>query len=150
MKFLSALIVSFLFQANLMAHEISVIGPCSEKPLFSAEVADKFETVGDLTIHTFNKNGIPYLGNERGINVIFDSPIGDAALEVISDTEMRAYGWCFFVNGEVSMEYGDETYLNPGDKVEWIYSYALYSKGEWKSMCNPSYKIKSEFICKTK
>lgn len=148
MKFLSALIISLLFQANSMAHELSVIGPCSEKPLFATEVANKFETVGDLTIHTFNKNGIPYLGNERGINTIFHSPIGDGALEVISDTEMRAYGWCFFVNGEVVMEYADETYLNPGDKIEWIYSYALYSAGEWKSMCNPSFLTKSEYICK--
>lgn len=148
MKFLSAVIVSLLIQANSMAHELSVIGPCSEKPLFATEVANKFETVGDLTIHTFNKNGIPYLGNERGINTIFHSPIGDGALEVISDTEMRAYGWCFFVNGEVVMEYADETYLNPGDKIEWIYSYALYSAGEWKSMCNPSFLTKSEYICK--
>ncbi|MCK6596194.1 MAG: DUF4430 domain-containing protein [Bacteriovoracaceae bacterium] len=148
MKLFSLFVVVLYFSFSTLAHELSVIGPCLEKPMFLVDVADKFETVGDLTIHTFNKNGIPYLGNERGINVIFNSPIGDASLEVISDTEMRAYGWCFFVNGEVSMEYADETYLNPGDKVEWIYSYALYSKGEWKSMCNPSYKIKSEFICK--
>lgn len=148
MKLFSLFVVGLFFSLKSFAHELSVVGPCLEKPIFSIEVADKFETVGDLTIHTFKKNGIPYLGNERGINVIFNSPIGDSSLEVISDTEMRAYGWCFFVNGEVSMEYADETYLNPGDKVEWIYSYALYSKGEWKSMCNPSYLIKSEYICK--
>lgn len=148
MKLFSLLVVGFYLSFSAFAHELSVIGPCLENPIFSVDVADKFETVGDLTIHTFKKNGIPFLGNERGINVIFNSPIGDASLEVISDTEMRAYGWCFFVNGKVSMEYADETYLNPGDKVEWIYSYALYSNGEWKSMCNPSYKIKSEYICR--
>ncbi len=148
MKLFSLLIVVFLTLDSVSGHELSVVGPCSQSPVFEASINSKFDTVGDLTIHIFDKNNVPYLGNERGINVIFNSPIGDGALEILSDTEMRAYGWCFFVNGKVSMEYANETYLNPGDKVEWVYSYAFYSKGEWKSMCNPSYKIKSDNICK--
>lgn len=129
------------------AAEFEVIGPCSEKPVYNFSVGDKFETVADLTFHVLDKNKIPYSGTHKGISSLLNAPQGDEALEVLSDTQMRAYGWCYFVNGKVVMNYADETYLNPGDKVQWIYSYAWFDR-DWKSMCNPSYKLKSKFICK--
>lgn len=137
------LLIPFLSQAA----EFEIIGPCNEKPVYELSIADQFETVADLTFHILNKNKIPYTGTHKGITSLLNAPQGDDALEVLSDTQMRAYGWCFFVNGEVVMDYADETYLNPGDKIQWIYSYAWYDR-EWKSMCNESYKVKSDFICK--
>ena len=139
---LSAITFSF-------AHTIEFIGPCSEKPLHSQEIGPKFETVGDLTVFVLQKNNIPYVGSEQGINQVFNTPVGDAALEVISDTEMRSYGWCFFVDGEMSSDYANQVYLTPSvKKIQWIYGYAEFKKDAWVSMCKKTYKLKPKFICK--
>ena len=138
------LVPSFGYSAKL-----EIIGPCSERSVYQFEVGDKFDTVADLTFHILDKNKIPYTGTDKGITTLISAPHGDDALEVVSDTQMRAYGWCFFVNGELSLDYADEVYLNPGDRIQWVYSYAWYDRG-WKTMCNPSYKVKSDYICKRK
>lgn len=140
--------LSFL-PAFAMAAQFEVIGPCSEKPVYQFEVGDKFETVADLTFHVLDKNNIKYKGTEKGIISLLNTPEGLDALEVLSDTQMRSYGWCYFVNGKMSLDYADETYLRPGDKVQWIYSYAWFDR-DWKSMCNFAYKVKSDMFCKKK
>ncbi|MFA5584477.1 MAG: DUF4430 domain-containing protein [Bacteriovoracaceae bacterium] len=140
------LILSFI-TLNAYSVTFEIIGGCSKTPLFSINTSAKFETVGDLTIHLLNKNRIPYQGNERAINSIFNTILGIDSLEVVSDTQMRSYGWCFRVNGVVPDRYADEIYLNEEDHIEWFYAYAWYDKG-WSSMCNPSYEVKSPWICK--
>jgi len=141
---LTSFICSFSF-----AQTIEFIGPCSPKPLLSVDYGAKFETVGDLTVYALTKNNIPYQGSERGINSVFNTPIGDDALEVISDTEMRSYGWCFFVDGKLSLDYSNDYYLTAKDKkIQWIYSYAHFVKNDWVSMCEMAYKIKPRFLCK--
>lgn len=142
-------LVSLLFCSSILAHTIEFIGPCSSKPLLSQELAPKFETVGDLTIYTLEKNRIPYLGDEQGINSVFNTPVGMDSLEVISDTEMRSYGWCYFVDGKMSTDYANKYYLKPTDKkIQWIYGYAHLIKDQWVSMCEKAYKIKPKFLCK--
>ena len=128
-KILIALVISL----NAYSATLDIIGPCSEKPLLSIHALDQFETVGDMTVHYFSKNKVPFQGNERGMNSIFNSPIGLDAMEVLSDTQMRSYGWCFKVNGEVPFDFADAVYLNEGDHVQWFFSYAWYDKG-WISM----------------
>ncbi len=144
---LKVTILLMLLSSFTYAAKIDFVGPCSQKPLLSVEAPDKFETVGDLTIHYLNKNRVSYLGTERGINSMFNTPIGDEALEIVSDTQMRSYGWCFRVNGKFVDRYADEVYLMDGDHIEWIFSYAWYDR-EWKSMCNPAHIIKPKQICK--
>lgn len=141
------LLLSLLVSTASFAAEFEIIGPCSERPIYQFSIGDKFQTVADMTFYILDKNKIPYTGTDKGITSLLNAPQGDAALEVLSDTQMRAYGWCFFVNGKVSMSYADEVYLRPGDKVQWIYSYAWFDR-DWKSMCNPSYKVRSEYMCK--
>lgn len=150
MKMTSLFLAIFISIPSLFAANFEVIGPCSERPLLSVEVnASSYETIGDLTIHQFNKNKVPFLGDERGINQIFNSPLGLDALEVISDTQMLAYGWCYSVDGVVSMEYPIDYYTDDKIKnVTWFYGYSRFDKTQWISMCEPSYKRKSAFICK--
>lgn len=136
-----------LITSSTFAAKLDLIGPCSKKPLLSIEASDQFETVGDLTVHYLKKNKIPFLGNERGMNSIFNTPVGFDAMEVLSDTQMRSYGWCFRVNGKVPETFADEIYLNDGDHIEWFFSYAWYDK-KWVSMCNPAYEVKSPLFCK--
>ena len=54
--------------------------------------------IGDMTIEIFNKFQIPFSGSKYGISQIYDK---GQDIEVISDTEMKAYGWCFEVDGMI-------------------------------------------------
>jgi hypothetical protein len=96
-----------------------------------------------------DQNKIPYQGSERGFNSIYNTPVGDAAIEVISDTEMRAYGWCYFVDGTEPGIFADEIVLvNSINKIEWVFSFAHYKNGKWIAMCEPAYSITPDFLCK--
>jgi hypothetical protein len=146
MKFL--LLVLFV-SVNAMAVEINFIGPCDKKPLLSGSMGNKYETVGDTTVQFLTKNNVAYNGNARGINQVFNTPVGDAALEVISDTEMRAYGWCYFVDNMGPDVFADEYPMdNTIKKIDWIYGFAHYKNGAWISNCTPAFTIKPKFICK--
>ncbi len=135
--------------SSAFSQEIEFIGPCSHEPIFSQEFSPKFETIGDLTVYVLDKNKISYLGNEEGINSVFGTPVGSDAIEVLSDTDMRSYGWCFFVDGKLSDVYAHQYLLNSTiQKVQWIYSYALLKKDKWVSMCEKAYKVKPKFLCK--
>lgn len=145
MKFLILLLIS----VNAFAADINFIGPCDKKPLISGSLGNKYETVGDMTIQFLNKNNIRYEGSERGINTVFNTPVGDAALEVISDTEMRAYGWCYFVDGMGPDVFADEYPMDAKIKrIDWIFGFAHYKNGTWISNCTPAFTIKPKFICK--
>ena len=145
MKYLILLLVSF----NALAVDINFIGPCDKKPLLTGSLGNKYETVGDITIQFLNKNNVRYEGNTRGINTAFNTPVGDAALEVISDTEMRAYGWCYFVDGMGPDVFADEYPMDAKIKrIDWIFGFAHYKNGTWIYNCTPAFKIKPKFICK--
>ena len=142
------LITALLFTLNAHAVEISFTGPCASETIIADEVGTKYLSVGDMTVHYLNKNHIPFDGTERGINRVFNTPIGDEALEVISDTEMRAYGWCYFVNGVEAQVFADEYQIDSTvKKVEWIYSYSHYKDGKWLTMCSLTYLLKPKFLC---
>jgi hypothetical protein len=143
------LLFILLFSLPAFAYEISFTGPCDQKPIIAAEMGSKFATVGDLTVHFLRKNKIPFKGSERGINTVFNTPVGDAAIEVISNTEMRAYGWCFFVDDFGPDVFADEYPLNASiQKIEWIFGFAHYKNGEWLTSCTPAFTVKPYFLCK--
>ncbi|RZJ25676.1 MAG: DUF4430 domain-containing protein, partial [Flavobacterium sp.] len=56
-------------------------------------------SLGFLTEFLLNKGQIPYTGDKSGIASIAGSPVGDDAIEVLSDSKLRAYGWCVEVDG---------------------------------------------------
>jgi hypothetical protein len=144
------ILLSLLSLASLsQAAHISIVGPCSPEPLLKQEISLKPRTsLGDWTIGALQKNNIPFDGNASGIRSIYNSPVGDAALEVLSDTEMRAYGWCVSVNGEQPDVMPDQVILtDPNSEVVWFYAYTLYDQGQWKDICTPSHLIHSRFIC---
>ena len=76
--------------------------------------------------------------------------MGLDAMEVLSDTDMRSYGWCFEVDGKVPESYPDSIPLKGVKKITWFYAYAEYVKGEWISQCKPSYQLKSPYVCPVK
>lgn len=137
--------VPFLIFASL---SVEFIGPCSEKPLLQTTAqAVQSTSVGQMTIQTLEKFKIDFKGSESGLNSAFGSPTGVDAMEVISDHEMRSYGWCFEVDGKVPESYPDSISLKDVKEVRWFFGYARYLNGNWVSQCEPAYELKPEFLC---
>lgn len=112
-------------------------------------MTDITDNVGKISMDIFNAKNIPYTGSEEAMAMIANSPMGLDAMEVLSDTKMRAYGWCFSVNGVVPETFASKTYLaSQDDYVSWFYAYSTYDRGNWLDYCVPSYKIKSKQFCK--
>ena len=141
-----------LMLCSLSVHAVyfDVIGPCSRKPQHAGTfITDISDSVGAISIDIFEANNIPFVGSPAGIAMIANSPMGLDAMEVLSDTKMRAYGWCFSVNGVVPDVQASETYLtSQSDYISWFYAYTSYDSGIWTDYCTPSYKIKAEQFCK--
>lgn len=96
------------------------------------------ETVGELTVRVLTENHIEFKGSELGIFSIFGTPVGDPALEIISDTEMKAYGWCFWLDGVLSeTRVFEQGFHSPDQVLEWRWSYAHYKNGDWIGQCIP-------------
>jgi hypothetical protein len=138
-----------LLSTQALAFEVQFVGPCFEQPLLSQEV-DFAEglNVGEVSIKVLEANQVPYQGVSAGFNQIFGSAIGLDAMEVISDTEMMAYGWCFEVDGEVPEVLADKVPVNKNTKiVSWFYGYAHFLNGEWVAQCLKSHLRKPIKFC---
>ena len=133
---------------------VSVVGPCDQEPqlVVYVDLKDKEEvTLGDLTVKVLNANRIPFKGDAAGIAQIYDSPIGQAAKETLSSTEMRAYGWCVHVDNDEPAEMPDQVIITESvKKIIWFYAYSLYDNGVWKDYCTPSWKVHTLNYCKIK
>jgi hypothetical protein len=135
----------------LLAATIAVefLGPCSSRPLLKTSVQEATSTsVGEMTITTLEQFKVPYAGTHKGLHSAFGTPTGMEALEILSPTSMRSYGWCYEIDGMVPEMYPDEVALAGIKKVTWFYAYALYKEGQWVSQCEPAHKIRPEFLCK--
>ncbi len=129
---------------------IEFIGPCSIKPLLKSQITQEAaQSVGAASIATLDQNEVSYQGNEAGLNSAFDTPIGLDAIEVISESEMRSYGWCFEIDGMIPEVYSNQFPLTDvKSEIKWFFGYAHYLNGQWVSQCEPAYKIKPAFLCK--
>ena len=146
---IAALFMSF----NAHAITYEVIGPCSPTPAYSGtyDLENLSINAGKASINIFNRDKIPYIGVEKGINTILNTPIGPETLEIISGTKMRAYGWCYTVNGVGPDIMPDEYFFQSNnDKLVWFYAYSTYDNGNWTDYCMPSYKIKAARFCDKK
>jgi hypothetical protein len=140
-----------LFSSQVFAIQIKIIGPCSENPTNTSKniIAKNLPaTIGSISVEYFTKENIPFTGSIEGINSINNSAVGDDALEVISDTKMRAYGWCYKLNDELVNKMPDAAFLTKNaDYITWFYAYAEYDSGTWTKYCSPAYLIKPTIFC---
>lgn len=148
MKFLP-LCLLLAFTTTAYSVEISVSGPCDSMPLYqNSFVGDLNQSLGKISVDNFEKNKVPYLGNENGMHSILGMPYGDAAIEILSNTKMRAYGLCFTVNGEIPEALSSEVYLSKqSDKIHWFYAFSTYDQGLWVDYCVPANTVKSHQFC---
>jgi hypothetical protein len=141
-------LIIFISLSASAAIELKFIGPCSDRFIMRTLVEGHFENVGELTIETLKKFNIPYEGSYEGLSSAFETPTADAALEVISADEMRAYGWCFSVNGIAPEVYPHQVPVTEVTKtVVWHFGYARYLRGKWITQCTPAWKVKPAFLC---
>lgn len=136
---------------GLSAQAVSwkVFGACQDEPIHSGSYsADLNKSVGELSVEIFNEHQIPYVGVAEGFNSILNSPIGLDSIEVVSDVEMRVYGWCYSVNGEQPEAMPHKIFLtSPLDEIVWFYAYSTNLYNEWTNYCRPANEIKAEQFC---
>lgn len=151
------LCLSFLFTImtgviapSINAAGLEVQGPCQNDLWIATMTPSKIgASVGAVTVDHFERIGIPFLGDDRGIAQIKDSPLGDDALIVVNETEMKSFGWCFDVDGETPGSYPHEVFIKSGtEHIRWYYAYAHYKDGEWIGACVPSAEESPAPFCK--
>ncbi len=77
-----------------------------------------------------------YQGSDSGVLSI--NGLG-SALEVLSDTQMNAYGWCYRIDGKLPGIYANQYQLTGEEtQIEWFYGYAHLEEKDWTSMCVPA------------
>ncbi|MFA6238726.1 MAG: hypothetical protein WC635_15430 [Bacteriovorax sp.] len=150
-----SLLISFSTLLPIAASAITyeVIGPCSEKPVFagSFDLADLSTNAGKATVQIFDQHKIPYQGDENGFKSIIGTPTGTDSIEVISETKMRAYGWCYSIDGvEPDVMPKDVLFNSSDSKLIWFYAYSTYDNGSWIDYCVPSYRVKAAQFCSKK
>ncbi|MEQ1721648.1 MAG: hypothetical protein ABL930_00640 [Pseudobdellovibrio sp.] len=150
-KFVRDIVIVLLITKSTYALQMSVVGPCDQQPAHAVHVdlKDKEEvTLGDLTVKVLNTSGVPFKGDAQGIAQIYDSPLGNDAIEVLSSTQLRAYGWCVHVDNNEPAEMPDKVVITSQvQKITWFYAYSLYDGGDWKEYCTPSWKVHSLNYC---
>ena len=88
------------------------------------------------------------MGSEEGLSSVFSTPVGKDAIEIISEDEMRAYGWCFSVDGIAPEVFPHEIRITPQTRsIVWHFGFARFYKGEWFTQCTPAYSVKPDFLC---
>jgi hypothetical protein len=145
---LSLITLSLSSMASAVTFEITNL--CKPSPYFSQEVVIEEESnVSIVTHNTLSENNIPYVGGDAGINTMLDTPVEFDAYEILSDTHMRAYGWCFKVDGESPTLFMNQIPVTKNTKkIQWFYGYAEFIQPDWISYCVPLYEDPRPFLCK--
>ena len=143
------LTIGLSFSAPALSISLIVQDPCSGSLwLESDSEAIHGTSVGAITIAQLEDFALPYNGSEQGISSINATVTGNDSLEVISQSEMRSYGWCFKLNGVEPNLYPHQVFVqNEHDSIYWFFGFAHYKDGGWISFCTPTHKSKPSFIC---
>ena len=147
-KCLVILVVS-LWASRAAAVTITIQDPCASTPWIVDERHDAVgQSAGQVTIDTLNRHHLPFVGSDAGFSSINNTVTGDGALEVLSASEMKAYGWCYHINGDEPSVYANQIFIaSEADTVTWFFGYAHYRDGLWIAMCVPTHSEKPRFVC---
>ena len=145
---LVALVIA-VFQTEVYGVTVDFIDPCQDRALYQdSRPFEPGKSLGSYTVDALEQGGIPYVGSQAGINSIFETPIGDDAIEVLSPSSLRAYGWCYDIDGiSPATMPNDFIVSDETSHIRWYFGFALYEMGNWVSYCTPSYEVIPDFIC---
>jgi hypothetical protein len=96
-------------------------------------------SAGEATVHFLNKGQdkgwFRYEGTAEGIRSIAGLGTG---VERISNTEIRAYGWCYTVDGFEPSVMPDQYLMENQDAtILWFYAYSTLKDDVWINQCVP-------------
>lgn len=146
------LLFSLIFlsvSAAAYAVEITVQAPCADSPWLKVQLPhDPSQSVGAQTIQALTAGQVAYVGTPSGIISIRETLPSARALEVVNDRSMRAYGWCFSLNGKIPDVLPDQVYPeSANDEITWFFAYATYENGLWKDYCTPTHTTRPAYLC---
>jgi len=75
------------------------------------------------------------------------TPTGMEAIEALSNEELRAYGWCYEVDGRQPAEMPNEVILNGSEHLKWFYAFSLSRRNVWVSYCEPAHLVRPVALC---
>lgn len=128
---------------NARAMSLEIIGKNARSIYRTTLVGDYHTTsVAQFTLNALAEaeaqKQLTYEASELGIQKV--NGVGSEE-ELISDTQMKALGWCYSINGVVPEKFANQVYFTSGtDRVVWFYAYAFYDSGEWVSQCVPAWQ----------
>lgn len=146
-------IILFIVTVSLVpcahAAQVRVQNPCAENTWLNVTISTEIgRSVGSVTVEALTNLGVPFQGSEQGIRSIRNTVKGDDAIEVISDREMRAYGWCYHLNGVEPDLFPDQVFVrSDADVIYWFFGFAHYKDGNWVTYCTPTQTIRPIYIC---
>ncbi len=132
--------------------ELLIEHPCQSKSIlqstFTSMASD--ESVFSLTKSELSKNKIDSVLASNGVISILGYIPPEKSVEVIGPTKMRAYGWCYSINGLIPDEMPDQILLSSNDSIKWFLSFSTFENNQWIDYCVPvtSSLEASDFICK--
>jgi hypothetical protein len=115
-------------------------------PVFAVDTASQSgESIASLTrtvLKRAKETGLirDFSFSDIGLDSI--TPLGQAPLgfflEEIREDELRAYGWCYSVDGIAPDLLADEYVLTGSEKViAWFFGFASRIGGNWETQCRP-------------
>lgn len=144
----SLLTFCLFFSFSGFAVTFKVLDPCSGSPVLEKQLRSDQTNVGEVTNEFLSQAFNDYVGSPLGVNTVLGTPTGLDALEILSRSQMRSYGWCYSVNGIVPEVYPSNFVLSEKDQsVVWFYGFAFYDSGSWLSQCEPLHLNPHSFIC---
>jgi hypothetical protein len=121
------------------AVEVEIKNPCVERPILKENVNDLGinATAYSVTKELIERNEIESVLAYDGVISVGGYVHDDKKLEIVSDKKMRAYGWCFSVNGVIPDAMSDQVLVAKEDRIDWFLSYSTYDSGYWVDYCVP-------------
>jgi hypothetical protein len=141
-------IFSFLVMLSVSAVEFTLVNPCNGKKIVNLNIDGEGLTVGELSKKVLENRNIQFLASDYGISQIANSPTGIDAMEVLSDTRMRAHGWCYSIDSKIPELLMNEVYIDANTKnVTWFMGYSTYvgnpntGDHEWFGQCEATHLL---------
>ncbi len=153
MKKFEWIVVVFLLLATKqsVASQVVIDHPCLDQPILEASdnLITSDETIFSLTKKLILGHKIESQLAQNGVISILNYLGPDQSLEIISETKLRAYGWCYSINGEIPDLMPDEIKIKTNDSIKWFLSFSTYDSGKWVDYCVPTKtnKESSVFVC---
>jgi len=137
-RFISVLSLSLFLIQSAHAVSISVYQPQAVRVLgmnLGSKVVGK--SVGDATVSALNAkaslSNFTFSGDANYISAI--NGLGEKT-ETLPNGDLKAYGWCFTLNGALPDQAASQTKINAeSDEIIWYYGSMSRISGQWQTNC---------------